>query len=163
MYSHRQLTKIMAAWLLKSQSIDLVCWEMAYNTGIVDCIGISSKISTRKTKIIAVEVKRTRADLLQDLRKQKMLKYEPNSTHCILAISHKVFKSNDKKDIKTELKELGLPNSWGIVILPSNRYFEPYMIKRPKTLGQATSQGIHKLTRQIARSFCNKSLRNPTC
>lgn len=62
-----------------------------------------------RTRIVAIEVKRTRSDLLADLRAGKMLRYEHDGSRCYLAIAEGAL-----PDL-SELAERGLPKHWGVL------------------------------------------------
>lgn len=65
-----------------------------------------------------VEVKRTRADLLQDLRRRKMLKYQPQATNLWLAGTEEALRGRDSTVLE-DLAARGLPPSWGVLLLPT--------------------------------------------
>ena len=160
-YSHRELCKLACYWLLDQPRIDLACWDMALGGGFVDAIGITSRPGLISPKILAIEVKRTRSDLLADLRKRKMLKYEPHATHCYLACTRESLLLKPRQRYKTALEDMhskGLPDHWGLILLPTKRFFHPRLIRPPSGTRMARPEEIQRLTRHMARSFCNRVL-----
>lgn len=159
MNSHRQLCKITAQWLLSQPWCDLVSWEIKYKRGVLDSIGIS-KYSSKKHRVTVVEVKRTRADLLQDLNAKKMLKYENGSTHCYLAVTKECFLTSTKKERLSELQSLGLPPKWGVLLLPTSGNSKPKVLKTARSHSKVRKTTIIALTRKIARSYCYRVINN---
>lgn len=160
MNSHRDLCKISARWLLDQYYIDLVSWELKYQRGVYDVLGLTSKPRSKEKKLVAIEVKRTRADLLQDLRKKKMLKYERRATHCYLAATSEALRADkfSNQEILKDLKAKGLPSYWGLLLLPTTGNAAPKVIRgarRHKTIRTIT---LRTLTRRIARSFMYRVL-----
>lgn len=67
-------------------------------------------------RVAVFEVKRTRSDLLGDLRRGKMLRYEVAATHCYLAVGPDVLRGDWYGGTWAEqVTELGLPKHWGIL------------------------------------------------
>lgn len=161
-HTHRALCRIAAAHLLRQPWADVVCWEIAYNGGVVDALGISTKAKHVRPRIVAVEVKRTRADLLSDLSAKKMLKYEAGSSHCILACTAAALDLNKRteREAVRDLHQRGLPASWGILVLPTSGRKRPYFIRNPKQLHKFSHQRRQELLECIAISLCNRALRS---
>lgn len=158
--THRDLCMIMAKYMLKQAWCDIACWEIAYNDGFVDAIGLSSPLA-KEERIVAIEVKRTRADLLADINRKKFLKYEQGSTHCYLAATASALGLNKKKDKQVVLKDLeerGLPKYWGIIVLPSHGWSEPFMLRPAKRYGKTIPGRQLELTIKIAASFAHRIL-----
>ena len=155
MNTHRQLSKIAAEWLLNQYYIDLVTWELKYVGGVYDVIGLSSNEKSKEKKVVAIEVKKTRSDLLQDLRKRKMLKYEKRATHCYLAATAEAFRANkfSNREILADLKKKGLPQHWGVLLLPSQGNTKPRVLRGARKHKSVRITTIRTLTRKIARSF----------
>lgn len=155
MYSHRDLCVLAASWLLSQPWCDLTCWEMRYRKGVVDAIGISSSMRAKDRRVVAVEVKRTRADLLQDLRAQKLLKYERGSSHCYLAATPEALcLDKGKAHVLKDLTTKGLPKHWGILVLGE----KPYVLRNPRRINTIQPATIAALNRKIAKSFCYRVL-----
>ena len=78
---------------------------------------------TAKGVVAVVEVKRTRADLLQDLRKRKLLKYEPVATTLYLAGTSEALGYKNVPGgfdrVLEDLADRGLPKTWGVLLLPT--------------------------------------------
>lgn len=159
--SHRELCLSVAYWLRRQRWCDLVSWELAYNDGFVDVIGMSSPLKESKTKIVAVEVKRTKADLVQDLKKGKLLKYESNSTHCYLAATREALGIKYAKEAPTAIKhlvELGLPRHWGILLLPTKGRARPKVLRSSRQIGKPLPGVPEELAIKMAISFSNRIL-----
>ena len=122
MFTHRDLCKITAAYAIKQYWCNLACWELRLNKrSVADVIALSTAKSNKHPRLAIYEVKRTRADLLQDLKARKILKYSQRATHCYLAATKEAL-GLDKKttsQVLTDLKQKGLPLSWGIIVLPT--------------------------------------------
>ncbi len=157
--SHRDLAKIAASHCLKQGWCKVVAWELAFNDGIADCIGISLG-SSPSARITVVEVKRTRADLLQDLKAGKMLKYQDNATHCVLAATKEALGLNKLtvKQALAELRKLGLPKTWGVWVLPTTGKRKPRSISNAKQLGKLDLTFRDKLVESVAISLCRRAL-----
>lgn len=156
--SHRDLCSLAAQWLLDQSYIDLVSYEIKFNRGYVDAIGITSHPRAKQKKIAVVEVKRTRSDLLADLRKKKMLKYERTASHCYLAATCDalMFPKKDKKQVLDDLKAKGLPTYWGVLMFhPSGKI---QVLRGSKRKQPANSRSITMLIRKIARSYMYRVL-----
>lgn len=78
----------------KNHRIDLL--------GLGDVDGVESAV--------AVEVKRTRADLRGDLKVGKMIRYEPWATHCMLVLGSELYDTGFD-----DLRKMGLPDHWGVM------------------------------------------------
>lgn len=140
-HTHRDLCKITARYLLKQSWCDLVSWELQWDQGFADVVGLTTKPNKRNPRITVVEVKRTRQDLLQDLRKQKLRKYENNSTHCTLAATRAALGWKPRMKLATVLKDLrkkGLPDYWGIVVLPESVMLNQGPLGLRSALGAST-------------------------
>ena len=159
MLTHRDLCKIAANWLLAQSWCKLVAWEITYNRGFADAIGVS-KCIRNNTKIAVCEVKRTRADLLADLRKLKLLKYERGSTHCYLAITRECLGNNSPKEFLADLGERGLPRHWGILLLPSTIGRLPTCVRRARRLRPANATRLRLLTEKIAVQHMYRNIKN---
>lgn len=157
-YSHREYCKLVTEWLIKQSWCDIACWELKYKRGFVDAIGIS-KPAARNHRVTVVEVKRARGDLLQDLRANKYMKYQPGSTHCYLAANADAL-ALGKKDMAEVIKDLrnkGFPDHWGILLFGPRGSVS--CVRRAKTHSKTTIVRIRELTRQIARSLCYKAIK----
>lgn len=161
MLSHRDQCHRAAKWFYEQYQIDLVSFELKVDKrSIVDVIGLTTYPTTAQRKILIGEVKVTRADLLQDLRKGKMLKYQKHASHCYLLATRAALNLNKQNTIQllTELDSYGLPKSWGIVLLPDTEQEEPILIRKPQRLKIPRYETIQKYIRKIARSYMYKIL-----
>ena len=158
---HREY-RILAAQFLRSKAwCDVVAYEMRWGRrGVVDAIGVRSaktgrSQATSKRRIQVVEVKVSRPDLLQDLRKRKMLKYAKGSSHCVLAVHVDCFKPGaTKSQILTELNDLGLPDYWGVWLMPADQKISAIRsLRRPKALAHITTQRSNYVLIKMARSL----------
>lgn len=73
----------------------------------------------QRPRVSVIEVKRTRSDLLSDLRAGKMLAYERTGQACYLAATSEALKGATIKAILADLTARGLPTYWGVVRLTS--------------------------------------------
>lgn len=159
MPTHRSLCIAAARWLLGRPGLDLACWELKYNRGFVDAIAVSTKRRTKNKKICIVEVKRTRSDLLQDLNKGKLLKYEKGSTHCYLAATIEALRLNtlNEKQCIEDLTSRGLPSHWGILVYsPDGNMLRS--IRKVKKLRNAHKLTLQSIITRIGKSFMYKAL-----
>lgn len=158
MNDHRTLCRIMAWWFSKQPWCDIYCWELAYNDGFVDAIGITSVLSKdSQPKIAIAEVKRTRADLLADIRSKKMFKYMANTTHCYLAGTAEALLWNDGDHSVVEtLSNLGLPSTWGVLLLPTKGWKLPISIRPAISQGKVTIDLQNRLAARVAVSLSGR-------
>ena len=155
MSTHRDLCKLATTWLLKQSWCDLACYELKVGRGFADAIGIS-KPHAKNHRITIIEVKRTRSDLLQDIRTKKYLKYEAQATHCYIAGTAEAFGNKTTNQIYVDLKSRGFPDYWGILIFnPRNRL---HCLRSARAHRRITYTKIKSLTRKIAKSFCYRAL-----
>lgn len=82
--------------------------------------GRADVIAVGQDRIAIIEVKRTRADLLSDLRSGKMIDCYGWATHCYLLLGPAVADTS-----RDELTELGLPRSWGVLRVRHERTVDP--------------------------------------
>lgn len=159
MATHRELSKAVAAWMLSQPWCEVVCWELKYAPrALVDVLALSSP-RAKELKVAVCEVKKTRSDLLQDLRAKKMLKYQKGATHCYLAATPEALcaEKKDRKAILADLSTRGLPSQWGVLLI---RGEEIQVLRNPTRLDTITVTRILTLTRKIAKSFCYRLLSN---
>ena len=135
--THRDMCHAAAQWLLQLGWCDLVAWELTYGKGVADVLGLGTKTN----KVAVIEVKRTRADLLADLRQKKMLRYETGSTYCYLYASKDCF----LKDPLEELQSLGLPLHWGVLV-------DGVLIRSPRQIKAQMKTRVQSLIKKIAKS-----------
>lgn len=154
--THRDLCKLVAQWLLKQPSINLVIDEITFGTGIADVLGISTKASVKNKRIAICEVKRSRADLLADLRSQKMLKYEYTSTHCYLAATAEALGKGTPTEILQNLTEKGLPPYWGVLFIEGSNIV---VLRNPRSKQKANSRSLEMLCKRIARAYMYRSFK----
>lgn len=104
---------------------------------------------TRPT-IAAVEVKRTRSDLLQDLRAGKMLQYQQVGNVCYLAATREALGfERGSKTVLADLTEKGLPTTWGVVLLDD----EPYSIRNGRRQRVPDPAEVRLWRGRLARSL----------
>lgn len=152
--SHRDLCKQVTAWLLKQSWCDIACYELKVGTGFADSIGISkSRVTDR---ITIVECKRTRSDLLQDLRAKKYLKYEQKSTHCYIAATAEAYGNKTSNGILVDLKNKGVPDHWGLLQFEQDSSIT--CIRSAKAHRKTNTIQIRAIVRKIAKSLCYRAL-----
>lgn len=152
MKTHRDLCKQVTAWFLKQTWCDLASFEISLGEGISDVIAVGKAIDP---KLAIAEVKRTRADLLQDLRNKKYLKYEKNSTHVYLACTKEAFKYTGD-DLFQDLENRGVPKKWGLLLItPCD-----IVVLRKASAHRTMSRDVFQAAiRKIARSLSFKQLK----
>ncbi len=145
--NHRDLCHLATTWLMKKPNIDIAGWEISRSSGIIDAVACSNKHKA----IYIVECKRTRADLLQDLNKQKMLKYEKATSYCYLLATPEALMSDkfSESEIIADLTAKGLPKQWGI-LLASNQCVR--VIRRATSYGPVKDISLRLLIKQIGRA-----------
>lgn len=204
--THRQLQHAATKWLLKQAWCDLAGWEIdsldavgvqTLGWQLVREVQRDMQIRNRQDaadagrsylpqvrrypspRVQIVEVKRTRSDLLQDLKRGKMLTYEPRATHCVLAVTdeamlHKGHPNSWTKDEQVRyfnaLADLGLPVSWGIcrfklwTTREGHPAIETVCLRRPRATplreGLVLGDYRQRITESIARSLVYRVL-NP--
>ena len=170
--SHRDYCHSVAKWLLQQQAIQLTSWELGLDVGTVDVIGITTKVKKYDAKLVIVEVKRSRADLLQDLKRKKMLGYEKRASHCYLAVTQDCvwtpgelaagehLKPTAAKSIVKFLQDKGLPTYWGVLLYSPNGAGSDWVCVRQarRTSTRITSATLEAITKKIALSFMYRIL-----
>lgn len=158
--SHRDLCVKVGRWFIGQPWCQLMGWEITYNTGFADVVAISLK--EKKRRVAVAEVKRTRSDLLQDLNKKKLLKYELGSSHCYLAATKEALRLNkiSKEACLKELTELGLPKAWGVLVIDTE-YETVESIRSAQQINEPTLPRLRLLTKRIARSHMYRMLNGP--
>ena len=124
-------------------------------------LALTSRWTRQDRRVVVCEVKRTRADLLADLRKKKMLKYEKGTSHTYLAATAEALFYNKwtKKEVLADLKKKGLPPTWGVLLLPENN--DPagiVCLRGAKKTWTPPKHRIAALNRKVARSYCYRAL-----
>jgi hypothetical protein len=155
--THRDLCWIALSWLLQQQGLDLGCVEIEFSGGFVDALAVSTRKAKAPYRIAVAEVKRTRPDLLQDLRASKMLKYEKSSTHCYLAATPEALGNLQDKEALEDLALRGLPPHWGVLVISGKACRSIRRAQRHKTL---TYRSVISVTRKIAVSYMYRTLRS---
>jgi len=158
MLTHRDLCRHATAWLLQQSWCDCACYELKFNKGFVDAVGIS-KPRAKSHRITAIEVKKTRGDLLQDINAGKYLKYEPGSTHCYLAATSEALMLHKRTEtqVKEDLRKRGFPKHWGILVFGPRggiRCLRPATKHRNTTILR-----IRTLTRKMAKSLIYRAIK----
>ena len=154
--SHRDLCKLATAWLLKQSWCDVACYELQVGKGFADAIGVC-KPRARSQRITIVECKRTRADLLQDLRANKYRKYEQKSTHCYFACTPEAFRNMSNSQIKADFKNRGVPDHWGILKFGPGGHLT--CIRSAKAHRKSSTTQTRSIVRKIAKSLCYRAIR----
>lgn len=116
-----------------------------------------------------VEVKRTRSDLLQDLRKKKLLRYEPFATNLWLAGTREAFRIGE--DVAgggralVDLKDRGLPSHWGVLLLPTEgnpdklAHSQVWALRGARRSREALQGELRLRAYQVGRSLSYRALR----
>lgn len=153
--THRDLCRLAAEWLLKQSWCDVACYEMKIGKGFADSIGVS-KPRARSHRVTIIECKRTRSDLLQDLRAKKFLKYEQKSTHCYLAATSEAYGEMTNSQILVDMKNKGVPDYWGLL------KFGPrggiICLRSAKAHRKTTATAVRSIIRKIAKSLCYRAI-----
>lgn len=110
---HHDVPRAACAWLLRQRSIAAAATEVGVLTGVADVLGAGHL--RKPPKLVIIECKANRADLLGDLRRGKMIRYSETASHCYLALG-----SGCPYDL-VELVELGLPDWWGVLDVSPTR------------------------------------------
>jgi len=121
--------------------------------GIADVMALGRP--DKAPKLAIIEVKRTRADLLADLRAGKMLKYAGIASHCYLLVHGDCMQAKAEVDVVAELDELGLPPEWGILRVRMGGH-APRSLRGAKKLQGVSRQLVEVYTRTFARSLAWK-------
>jgi hypothetical protein len=154
--THRELTIKLVDWLLTRPGIDLAINEIAFGRGIADAIGISTRPKYRPFKVLAIEAKISRADLLQDLQKRKYLKYEKAASHCYIACQKDILRGSSDEELVKDLSTKGLPNYWGILLVGK----DIRVLRRSQRIKPISIATIRKLAIQIAKSYMWKTIKS---
>ena len=183
------LARVWRGW---DGSPDRVRWR----AGVLDAVGISDPM--RRTwrqalararpgarapkvpahRVVVVECKVSRSDLLADMRAGKMLGYQSVGTHCYLALGRGVLQADKIEDGRwrtlydfptaaalAELRELGLPASWGVALATPHRYggaahTHLAAIRQARHGGaRPTTEGMISWQRLIARNLTWRAVR----
>lgn len=121
------------------------------------------RVHTRKAKprVTIIECKRTRSDLLADLRAGKMLKYAEVATHVYLALSEEVIDGRRSGEVLAELESLGLPRFWGVLKVKTN--LSPWVatssVRAARAVRDATAADVWGAALTIGRSLSHRALR----
>lgn len=155
--THRDLCVKCAEYFISQPWCKLVGWEIKYNTGFADVIALSLKEKGATQRICIAEIKRTRADLLQDLNNKKLLKYEVGSTHCYLAATPTALRLDkiSEKQCLEELTSLGLPLNWGVLVIAD----KIYSIRQARNINKFNVLRSRMLMRRIAISHMYRILK----
>ncbi len=154
--THRDLCIEVSKWMLDQPWCQLTGWELRYNHGFADVVGLTLKDKDPNKRICVAEVKRTRADLLQDLNKSKLLKYEQGTTHCYLAATPEALRLDkiSEADCLIDLTKLGLPKKWGVLVIGQG----VRSIRSAYAINKHNSLRARALTKRIARSHMWRQL-----
>lgn len=168
---HRQLCARYAAYLLREAPwVEVATFETQLPSsrgrkrGVADVIALRTGWTTKShsPKSLICEIKVGRGDLLSDLRDGKMLKYEPWG-QCTLVLSHDAaaWSRHNKASLLEELEQKGLPNHWGVVLVPNgwDGRSTPNELRRPKNKKAPTALELQKLVVKVMRSLSYRCLR----
>lgn len=172
--THREGCRAGATWLLRQRWCQIAAWEMAgpeveaqagKKGTQLDAVGWSSPSPEVKTpRMVVIEVKVSRHDLLADLRASKMLAYEkiPGVSGCYVAAPDEVFEAmNSDKAFMLEARLCGIPLHWGLmrlVRLPDGDV-EAVMVRASSMKGGPTVDQRIAWTTDAARSLAYRALR----
>lgn len=154
-YTHRDLCYLCMDWLLGQSWSDSACVELKLGRSFADAVGVC-KPRARPKRVTIVECKRTRSDLLQDLRKGKYRKYERNSTHCYIAGTSEAFRGMLDKQIIFDLKNRKVPDYWGILKITDQG--DIVCIRKARAHKTITTAQINAIVRKIARSLSYRTI-----
>jgi len=153
--------------------------RMEQSGGQLDVLGLATgrKRQHEKNRRIGIaEVKVTRGDLRQDLKRGKMLRYERQATHVYLAATPEAlniqgggcyYTSEAVSDVLEDLGERGLPKHWGVVLIRwqyqrGRLRLYPITMRNPRRYPHGcdpTPELCDRLIRQAAVSLCHRALR----
>lgn len=165
MPTHKQLNILAARWLLNQPSHNFVCIEKSIGKCIYDVLALDVRNKSKDPRISIAEIKVSRADLLQDLKKKKMLRYERQATHCYLVTTPEalLYSKRSASEILEDLTQKGLPKTWGVLVWDQEFIClrKPTRIKKahPRTL---TSLFYHCAITLSHRDIINKENANST-
>lgn len=154
--THRDLCIEVGRWFLGQPWCQLIGWELKYNYGFADVVALTLRDKDPNRRICVAEVKRTRSDLLQDLNKGKLLKYEQGTTHCYLAATSEALRLDKISEdaCLADLTKLGLPKSWGVLVIGQ----EVRSIRSARSINKPNSLRARALCKRIARSHMYRML-----
>lgn len=192
--THLELCQAVTAWALSLSWCDVAAWEVGFGTGIADVVALSDaeleavnadrlarwelrRVGPRpfpRPRIAVFEVKRTRPDLLSDLRARKMHGYQEGASHCYLAATPAalLLEGRDrylKVSIATAIADLharGLPEAWGVLLLHQVRVHfshrwrlcSPHLVRQPRQIAPASPEARRRWQARIARIVVFRSL-----
>ena len=139
-------------------------WAGRKYKGFADVLAIRTNWTTRKqvNRAQICEIKVSRSDLLADLRESKMHKYE-RFGQCVLVMNHTAsrWKAHTKASLIKELRDKGLPDSFGITLVPDNWNGKsaPLNIRKPANCKSLTDSHMQKLSSKMLRSLSYRCLR----
>lgn len=107
-------------------------------------------------RVVIVECKRTRADLLGDLRARKLLKYQDTATHLYLAATPTALGGRDRSSALMDLQSRGLPAAWGVLEV---RGQDVVSLRPSRAVRPATAGDVWVTALTIGRSLSHRSVR----
>lgn len=134
---------------------------MAWNNGFVDAIGFTSP-NAKHPRVVCIEVKKSRADLLADVNASKYRKYEFGSSHCYLAGTLAAFGVRAIKDMPLAIQDLrfrGFPDNWGILLLPRSGNGKPKLVRAARQMRVPPPNELLSLSLRALNALANKGLR----
>jgi hypothetical protein len=154
--THRDLCVEVVRWFIAQPWCQLAGWEISYNYGFADAVGITLRDKDPNKRIAVAEVKRTRSDLLHDLNKGKLLKYEKGTSHCYLAATPEALRLDKVTEAACleELTKLGLPKSWGVLVIDQG----VRSIRSARSINKVNLLRTRAITKRLARSHMYRML-----
>lgn len=134
---------------------------MAWNNGFVDAIGFTSP-NSKNPRVVCIEVKKSRSDLLADVNAFKYMKYEYGASHCYLAGTLAAFGVKAQADMPlaiADLKKRGFPDHWGILLLPRSGYRKPKLIRAARSMRAPLQSELQSLCLKALNALAHKGLR----
>lgn len=142
-------------WAVRQGWCDVAAPEVDLDGAVADVLALGDG------QIRIIEVKRTRADLLADLRARKMVrKYPPRSTHCALALGPDVIDGRSSREVLAELEALGLPASWGVLRICPGKSWGADSIRAVRRHGDQPEGRHRAMARALGRSLVWRVVRS---
>jgi len=161
--THYDLCIDVTRWAVHQGWCDFAAPEVSLGNAVCDVLTCGhAPLSVR-----IIEVKRTRSDLLSDLRREKMQRrYERYASHNYLALGPDLFDSTVRavvaeRTVLDELAVLGLPAWWGVLRLHPGDARGAWSIRRArKSATELTRDRVDRTIRAIGRSATWRLIRD---
>lgn len=130
MLTHNEAQKAVVSWIYKQRKYSNIIMELKYQNSIIDVYGLGKD----HNRAIVVEVKVQRGDLLQDIQRGKLFKYEKYSSLCYIAATRDALTTQSiqtDEQIIADLTSKGLKNYWGIAEIQEDLTVR--VIRKPRT------------------------------